>query len=122
MMWYSNRNTKKQETTPNITAFLQSAGNKEVLTLHIKNIGKECAKHVKAKMMKEYHIWGKEETIFYFKILFEGGNIFSPNYKLHFYLDFWSKIRQECRNGCVELGLEYFDIERKRSKKNSNFY
>lgn len=60
-MWYSNRNTKKQETTPNITAFLQSSGNKEVLTLHIKNIGKECTKHVKAKMMKDYQILEKKK-------------------------------------------------------------
>lgn len=78
-------------------------------------------KACKSKNDERLSNFGKEEIIFCFKILFEGGNIFSPNYKLHFYLDFWSKIRQECRNGCVELGLEYFDIERKRSKKNQIF-
>ena len=35
MMWYESRKTRKQETTPNIIAFLQSTANKEVLALHI---------------------------------------------------------------------------------------
>lgn len=118
MMWYESRKTRKQETTPNIIAFLQSTANKEVLALHIKNIGKGCAKNVKAKIVKDYHIFEKEETLSYFKMFSEGVNIYPPNYELHFYLDFWNTIRKECCDGYVELELEYSDMEGKIYRNN----
>lgn len=119
MMWLESKATRRQKVTPFVIAYLQITDDHNMLCVHIKNIGEGCAKDVKAKIIKDYNQFGKDNFPLSNCMIFKNGvNIFPPQYELKYYIDSPKNINYSAKESFIELELEYSDMYDQRFKRN----
>ena len=112
MMWFESRATRRQKVAPLIIPFLKSTDTHEMLCLYIKNMGEGCAKDVRVKVIKDYHVFNRDDLqLSSLPIFSEGVSIFPSGYELHYCLNWWEDLNKEGMDGSVVLEVAFKDID-----------
>lgn len=112
MMWFESRANRRQKVAPLIIPYLKSTDTHEMLCLYIKNMGEGCAKDVRVKVIKDYHVLGRDDLLLSSRPIFsEGVNIFPADYELHYSLNWWENLSKEGMEGSIILEIAFKDLE-----------
>lgn len=112
MMWFESRATRRLKVAPLIIPYLKSTDTHEMLCLYIKNMGEGCAKDVRVKVIKDYHVLGRDDLLLSSRPIFsEGVNIFPADYELHYSLNWWENLSKEGMEGSIILEIAFKDLE-----------
>lgn len=119
-MYKESKATRLQKGEPIIVAFLKSTSSHSALGLYVKNIGEGCAKNVVVHVLKDYHLFGKDDKLQDFRLFNDGVSMYPPQYELNYLLDSWTNIRDYHINDYIELSIEYDGLDG-RHYSNNNF-
>ncbi len=119
LMYRESKATRNQKLKPEIVPYLKSTATHDVLCLYIKNVGEGCAKNVHLTLLNDYNCFGKIEfPLSKFPIFNEGVNVFPSGYELHYYIDYWSTIKEKHMDDYLELEISFTDIKGGQFDKN----
>ena len=110
-MLKENRIARQQKIAPLIIPYLKSTATHEMVCLYIKNMGEGCARDVRVQIIKDYHVFYKDDYLLSNHPIFtEGVNVFPSGYELHYNLNWWDLVRKQGMDDCIELEITCTDI------------
>lgn len=103
--------TRQQKLSPLIVPYLKSTATNEMVCLYIKNMGEGCARDVRVQIIKDYHVFYKDDYLLSNHPIFSNGvNVFPSGYELHYNLNWWDLVRKQGMDDCIELEITCTDI------------
>jgi hypothetical protein len=112
MMWFESRATRRQKVAPQIIPYLKSTDSHDILCLYIKNVGEGCAKDVRVKVIKDYHVFNRDDLqLSSLPIFSEGVSNFPSGYELHYCLNWWEDLKKEGIDSSVILEITFKDLD-----------
>lgn len=115
MLWYENRETRKQKLTPQVIAYLKSAESHIMLELHLKNIGEGLAKNLRINVFQDYKQMGKDDLMLSdVGVIKNGFQIFPPDYELKYYIDSIINLYEKDKDGMIKLELRYESVDKRK--------
>ena len=103
-----SRKVRLQKDAPNIVPYLRSAENHISMELYLENFGEGVAKDVKVEVIKDFKRFNQEDQyLSTIGIVENGMNVFTPKYKLKFYMGSMIDLYENFQNESIILKISY---------------